>query len=67
MTARAEDSRSGPIHDCTQDTINQTGQQNIQRHVQVAPTLTTEPGSTVWIIMIRDLVLHRYRNHPRQS
>ncbi|MFN3320054.1 MAG: TrbI/VirB10 family protein [Allorhizobium sp.] len=49
------------IRDGTQDTINQAGQQIIQRQLQVAPTLTIRPGFPVRVIVTRDLVLEPYR------
>lgn len=45
-----------------QDTVNQAGQQIIQRQLQVAPTLTIRPGFPVRIIVTRDLVLEPYRS-----
>ncbi len=50
------------IRDGAQDTINQAGQQIVQRQLQVAPTLTIRPGYPVRVIVIRDLVLEPYRN-----
>ncbi|RWK43744.1 TrbI/VirB10 family protein [Mesorhizobium sp.] len=49
------------IRDGAQDTINDAGQQIIQRQLQVAPTLTIRPGFPVRIIVTRDLVLEPYR------
>ncbi|UXT20444.1 TrbI/VirB10 family protein [Agrobacterium tumefaciens] len=49
------------IQDGTQDTINQAGQQTIQRQLQIAPTLTIRPGFPVRVIVTRDLVLEPYR------
>lgn len=43
-----------------QDTINQAGQQIVQRQLQVAPTLTIRPGFPVRIIVTRDLVLESH-------
>lgn len=34
------------IRDGTQDTINQAGQQIVQRQLQVAPTMTIRSGSS---------------------
>lgn len=48
------------IRDGAQDTINQAGQQIIQRQLQVAPTLTIRPGFPVRVIVTRDLVLESY-------
>ncbi len=50
------------IRDGAQDTINQAGQQIVQRQLQVAPTLTIRPGFPVRVIVTRDLVLEPYRN-----
>ena len=44
------------IRDGAQDTVNQAGQQIIQRQLQVAPTLTIRPGFPVRILVGRDLV-----------
>ena len=41
----------------TQDTINQTGRQVVQRQINVPPTLTVRPGHVVRIIVSRDLIL----------
>jgi len=41
----------------TQDTINQTGRQVVQREIRVPPTLTVRPGHILRIIVTRDLVL----------
>lgn len=57
-----EDRLIRAIRDGAQDTINQAGQQIIQRQLQVAPTLTIRPGFPVRVIVTRDLVLESYRN-----
>ena len=51
-----EDRLIRAIRDGAQDTVNQTGQQIVQRQLQVAPTLTIRPGFPVRIIVTRDLV-----------
>ena len=56
-----EDRLIRAIRDGSQDTINQAGQQIIQRQLQVAPTLTIRPGFPVRVIVTRDLVLEPYR------
>lgn len=43
-----------------QDTINDAGQQIIQRRLNIAPTLTIRPGFPVRVIVTRDLVLEPY-------
>ena len=51
-----EDRLIRAIRDGAQDTVNQAGQQIVQRQLQVAPTLTIRPGFLVRIIVTRDLV-----------
>ncbi|MGB3898049.1 MAG: TrbI/VirB10 family protein [Mesorhizobium sp.] len=51
-----EDRLIRAIRDGPQDTVNQAGQQIVQRQLQVAPTLTIRPGFPVRIIVTRDLV-----------
>ena len=48
------------IRDGAQDTVNQAGQQIVQRQLQVAPTLTIRPGFPVRVIVTKDLVLESY-------
>lgn len=50
------------IRDGAQDTVNQAGQQIIQRQLQVAPTLTIRPGFPVRVIVTRDIVFEPYRS-----
>ncbi|MER8677587.1 MULTISPECIES: TrbI/VirB10 family protein [unclassified Mesorhizobium] len=42
------------------DSISQTGQQIVQRQLNIAPTLTIRPGYPVRVIVTRDLVLEPY-------
>lgn len=44
------------------DSINQTGQQIVQRQLNIAPTLTIRPGFPVRIVVTHDLALEPYRN-----
>jgi len=44
----------------TQDTINQTGRQVVQRQLNVPPTLTVRPGYSFRIIVTRDLILEPF-------
>jgi type IV secretion system protein VirB10 len=55
-----EDRLLSAIRNGAQDTINDAGQQIIQRQLQVAPTLTIRPGFPVRIVVTRDLVLEAY-------
>ena len=56
LASSDEDRLVRAIRDGAQDTINQTGQQIVQRQLQVAPTLTIRPGFPVRIVVTRDLV-----------
>ena len=40
--------------------INQSGQQIVQRELNIQPTLTIRPGFPVRVIVTRDLVLAPY-------
>lgn len=55
-----EDRLVRAIRDGAQDTVNQAGQQIVQRQLQVAPTLTIRPGFPFRVIVSRDLVLEPY-------
>lgn len=55
-----EDRLLSAIRNGAQDTINDAGQQIIQRQLQVAPTLTIRPGFPLRVIVTRDLVLEPY-------
>ncbi len=43
------------------NSISQTGQQIVQRQLNIAPTLTIRPGFPVRVMVTRDLVLEPYR------
>jgi type IV secretion system protein VirB10 len=45
----------------TQDTVNQTGRQVVQRQLNVPPTLTVRPGFALRIIVTRDLILEPFQ------
>lgn len=60
LTMDDEDRLIQAIRSGAQDTINDAGQQIIQRQLQVAPTLTIRPGFPVRVIVTRDLVLEPY-------
>lgn len=48
------------IRNGAQGTINDAGQQIVQRQLQVRPTLTIRPGFPVRVIVTRDLILEPY-------
>lgn len=60
LTMDDDDRLIQAIRSGSQDTINNAGQQIIQRQLQVAPTLTIRPGFPVRVIVTRDLVLEPY-------
>jgi len=60
LTMDDEDRLMQAIRSGAQDTINDAGQQIIQRQLQVAPTLTIRPGFPIRVIVTRDLVLEPY-------
>ncbi|TIQ16952.1 MAG: TrbI/VirB10 family protein [Mesorhizobium sp.] len=60
LTMDDEDRLIQAIRSGAQDTINDAGQQIVQRQLQVAPTLTIRPGFPVRVIVARDLVLEPY-------
>lgn len=55
-----EDPLLRAVREGGENTINEAGQQIVQRQLQVAPTLTIRPGFPVRIIVTRDLVLEPY-------
>lgn len=60
LTMDDDDRLIQAIRSGSQDTINDAGQEIIQRQLQVAPTLTIRPGFPVRVIVTRDLVLEPY-------
>ncbi|MGQ3227462.1 MAG: TrbI/VirB10 family protein [Blastomonas fulva] len=50
----------------TQDTVNQTGRQVVQRQLNVPPTLTVRPGFALRIIVTRDLILEPFDDGASQ-
>lgn len=44
------------------DSVNRTGQQIVERQLNIQPTLTIRPGLPVRVILSRDLVLEPYGN-----
>lgn len=63
LATSEEDRLIRAIRDGAQDTINQAGQQIVQRQLQVEPTLTIRPGYPLRVIIARDLVLEAYGTH----
>lgn len=57
LAADDEDRLTRAIREGAVDTIDETGQQIIQRQLQVEPTLTIRPGFPVQVMVGRDLVL----------
>ena len=61
LTMDDDDRLVQAIRNGAQDTINDAGQQIVQRQLQVPPTLTIRPGFPMRVIVTRDLVLEPYR------
>lgn len=60
LTMDDDDRLIQAIRNGAQDTFNDAGQQNVQRQLQVAPTLTIRPGFPVRVMVTRDLILEPY-------
>ena len=60
LAADDEDRLIAAIRGGAQDTVNDAGQQIIERQLDVEPTLTIRPGFPVRVIVTRDLVLEPY-------
>ncbi len=60
LGANDDDRLIQAIRNGGQDTINDAGQQIVQRQLGRAPTLTIRPGFPVRVIVTRDLVLEPY-------
>lgn len=60
LTTDENDRLIQAIQSGAQDTINDAGQQIVQRQMQVAPTITIRPGFPVRVIVTRDLILEPY-------
>ncbi|MFA6031906.1 MAG: TrbI/VirB10 family protein [Myxococcota bacterium] len=59
-TSQNENSLVQAIRQGASNSVSQTGQQIVQRQLNVAPTLTIRPGFPVRVIVTRDLVLEPY-------
>lgn len=57
LTTDSDDQLTRALRSGTQDTINQTGRQVVQRELNVPPTLTIRAGTPLRVILTRDLVL----------
>ena len=59
-TSNQENNLIQAIRSGASDSINQTGQQVVERELNIQPTLTIRPGFPVRVIVNRDLVLAPY-------
>ncbi len=59
LATASDDSLTRALRSGTQDTVNQTGRQLVQREMNVPPTLTIRPGFPIRVFLTRDLVLER--------
>lgn len=57
LATDSDDALTRALRYGTQDTINQTGRQVVQRQINVPPTLTVRPGHVLRVIVTRDLVI----------
>lgn len=57
LGAESEDALTRALRRGSQDTINQSGQQIVQRQLGVKPTLTIRPGYPLRVVLTRDLIL----------
>lgn len=57
LVTGSDDSLTRALRYGTQDTVNQTGRQLVQREMNVPPTLTIRPGYPVRVLLTRDLIL----------
>jgi len=53
----SDDSLTRALRYGTQDTVNRTGRQLVQREMNVSPTLTIRPGYPLRVLLTRDLIL----------
>ncbi len=60
-TSQNENNLVQAIRSGASNSISQTGQQIVQRQLNIQPTLTIRPGFPVRVIVTRDLVLTPYR------
>jgi len=60
-TSQNENNLVQAIRSGASNSISQTGQQIVQRQLNIQPTLTVRPGFPVRVIVSRDLVLAPYR------
>jgi type IV secretion system protein VirB10 len=60
-TSNSENNLAQAIRMGASNSISQTGQQIVQRQLNVQPTLTIRPGFPVRVIVTRDLILTPYR------
>ena len=59
-TGSDENNLAQAIREGASNSISQTGQQIVQRQLNIQPTLTIRPGFPVRVIVTRDLVLAPY-------
>ncbi|MET4072447.1 type IV secretory pathway VirB10-like protein [Bradyrhizobium sp. S3.2.6] len=60
-TSQDENNLVQAIRSGASNSINQTGQQIVQRQLNIQPSLTVRPSFPVRVIVTRDLVLAPYR------
>lgn len=58
----SDDRLARALRDGSQDTLNQSGQQLVERELRVAPTLTIRPGFPLRVIVTRDLIIEESKD-----
>lgn len=64
LATGSDDSLTRALRSGTQDTVNQTGRQLVQREMNVSPTLTIRSGYPIRVFLTRDLVLDQMEKRP---
>lgn len=64
LATESDDSLTQALRYGTQDTVNQTGRQLVQREMNVPPTLTVRPGYPLRVLLTRDLILEPMEPRP---
>lgn len=57
LVTESGDSLTRALRSGTQDTVNQTGRQLVERQMSMPPTLTIRPGYPIRVFLTRDLIL----------
>lgn len=64
LATGSDDTLTRALRYGTQDTVNQTGRQLVQREMNSAPTLTIRPGYPLRVLLTHDLILEPPERQP---